>query len=570
MRFVNWCLNLTIHVFLLVLLIAASRAQVNDNMPHVVQSGRSPFSMGIVLPDQMTSGNWLIGAVQSEGGCTNSVTLTDTNGIVPFITMGTTVCNPSGTGNPFDPALNTQLFWGQATSSGFPNIQLATGSFPRQFILYQMEVKGNFTSVVDAQATGTNSNTQAITTTAQNDFIVAALSQIPNTTLVTSDPSQQFGTNAYISDFHGNMLWYMAGAAGVTTPTFVGSVSGQTLAVAAFKPAALTFGTTALPIGGKSLAYYAQLAAYGGTGTLSYTRTAGTWPTGCSDASLSSAGVISCTPTQTGTFSLTFQVSDGTHTASAVLAMTVNSTFPSMFVRSSYHFAVNTLSGTLNSATNDLNLLLYFGDDTHGTDGYLLRPAAIANGCSDQFTRGFLQGGGNGGGINVWGAQGSCSGVYSLQEVSSGAPGTPLAGVALAISGAEIPVDPVAINQSSPGAVTSTTLHTCTTVNVPGTLLLSLSSINCGATGGGSCTMTTSTNSPFELVDQQTSGFGGVPFAVYSQVASTAGSYCADTNFGISGGDLSGTLPVAALVQLRPLATGLPAFTGEKVRRIIY
>lgn len=82
----------------------------------------------------------------------------------------------------------------------------------------------------------------------------------------------------------------------------------------------LVFETVSLPAGATGVAYSAQLQASGGTGTYTWTRTAGSLPVGLS---LSSSGVISGTPTTAGTYNFTVQVSDGIQTASRGLSITV-------------------------------------------------------------------------------------------------------------------------------------------------------------------------------------------------------------------------------------------------------
>ncbi|MFN0121403.1 MAG: putative Ig domain-containing protein [Blastocatellia bacterium] len=65
---------------------------------------------------------------------------------------------------------------------------------------------------------------------------------------------------------------------------------------------AITIGTAALPVGTRNQAYTQTLSASGQTGTFTWAVTSGTLPTGLS---LSTAGVLSGTPTQAGTFPLT-------------------------------------------------------------------------------------------------------------------------------------------------------------------------------------------------------------------------------------------------------------------------
>jgi len=68
-----------------------------------------------------------------------------------------------------------------------------------------------------------------------------------------------------------------------------------------------TITTTSLPGGTVGLPYSQTLAATGGTGTLVWTRSAGSLP---ANLALSPAGIISGTPTNTGTSNFTVRVTD--------------------------------------------------------------------------------------------------------------------------------------------------------------------------------------------------------------------------------------------------------------------
>jgi hypothetical protein len=85
--------------------------------------------------------------------------------------------------------------------------------------------------------------------------------------------------------------------------------------------------TTSLPSGVENQVYNTsgvQLAAAGGSGNYTWSLTSGTLPTGFS--ALSSSGLISGTPTATGTFNFTVQVKDTTTnlTATQALSITIN------------------------------------------------------------------------------------------------------------------------------------------------------------------------------------------------------------------------------------------------------
>ena len=83
----------------------------------------------------------------------------------------------------------------------------------------------------------------------------------------------------------------------------------------------LTITTASLPNGVQGTPYSQTLTTTGGTGTNTWSVATGSLPTGLT---LSAAGVISGTPTATGTASFTVQVADGVQTAQKSLTITVN------------------------------------------------------------------------------------------------------------------------------------------------------------------------------------------------------------------------------------------------------
>ena len=91
-----------------------------------------------------------------------------------------------------------------------------------------------------------------------------------------------------------------------------------TITVQAAAPSIST--SSPLPAGTVKKPYSQTLAATGGTGTYSWSVSAGTLPAGLN---LSAAGVLSGTPTAAGTFNFTFQVTGG-GTATKPFSMTIN------------------------------------------------------------------------------------------------------------------------------------------------------------------------------------------------------------------------------------------------------
>ena len=125
----------------------------------------------------------------------------------------------------------------------------------------------------------------------------------------------------------------LAPASGVIsgTPTTPGTsaftvqvTSGGLTATAALSltvDAVLTVTTSSLPGGTAGTAYSATLAAFGGSGGLTWSLASGTLPAGLS---LSGGGILSGTPTAGGTFGFTVQVVGGGQTATKALSITVS------------------------------------------------------------------------------------------------------------------------------------------------------------------------------------------------------------------------------------------------------
>jgi Domain of unknown function (DUF4082)/Putative Ig domain/Bacterial Ig-like domain (group 2) len=109
--------------------------------------------------------------------------------------------------------------------------------------------------------------------------------------------------------------------AGTTTiSATLGSVSGSTgLTVS---PGSLTITTTALPTATAGAAYTATLAATGGTPPYTWSIATGTLPSGLALAA--GTGVISGTPTTTGTSNFTVKVTAGAQSVTKALSIAVN------------------------------------------------------------------------------------------------------------------------------------------------------------------------------------------------------------------------------------------------------
>ncbi len=163
------------------------------------------------------------------------------------------------------------------------------------------------------QHTGVLVLLQSIEVTPANPTIAAGTTQRFAATGTYSDGSTQ--------DMAGKVSWTSSStsvatidgagvatalAPGVTTiSTTLGDVTGRATLTVHVPPLAIA--TTSLPSGTRQAAYSAALAASGGTPPYTWSLSSGTLPTGLS---LSEQGVISGTPTATGTYSFTAMVTD--------------------------------------------------------------------------------------------------------------------------------------------------------------------------------------------------------------------------------------------------------------------
>ena len=197
----------------------------------------------------------------------------------------------------------------------------------------------------------TDSSSPAGTASANLSITVAAAAQSPSIT-TTSLPSATTGT-AYSATLQASggttpYNWTLSAGtlpAGLTlaastgvisgTPTTAGTVSftvqvtdaasntatkALSIAVTAAQPPSIT--TTSLPAATTGTVYSATLQASGGTTPYSWSLSAGTLPAGLT--LVTSTGVISGTPTATGTSSFTVQVTDAANnTGTKALSITV-------------------------------------------------------------------------------------------------------------------------------------------------------------------------------------------------------------------------------------------------------
>src|SRR5262249_38893843 len=170
---------------------------------------------------------------------------------------------------------------------------------------------------------------------------LTSIAVTPANPTVTVGGTQQFTATATYSDSSTldvtNQVTFASSATGVATVTAgglatgvaagsttisatLGSVTGSTVLTVAVGP--LTITTTSLPAGTVGSGYTATLAASGGTPPYTWAITNGTLPAGLTLNA--NSGVISGSPTTTGTSNFTVRVTAGAQSVTKALSVTIN------------------------------------------------------------------------------------------------------------------------------------------------------------------------------------------------------------------------------------------------------
>jgi len=257
---------------------------------------------------------------------------------------------------------------------------LSTGSLPAGLALSAAGVvsgtpTGTGTTFTAQVTDGIQTKTQSLTITVNAVLTITTTSPLPNGVLNTAYSQTMtatggLGTNTWSLALGALPAGLSLSTAGVVdgTPTATGTL-GLTLQVTdgvqtAQKSFTLTINavlsvtTVSLPNGVQGTSYSQTLTATGGTGTNTWSLASGSLPAGLA---LSAAGVISGTPTATGTSNFTVQAADGIQTAqksltiviNAVLSITTTSPLPSGVQGTPYS---RTLTATGGTGTNTWSL----------------------------------------------------------------------------------------------------------------------------------------------------------------------------------------------------------------------
>ncbi len=264
----------------------------------------------------------------------------------------------------------TSITWNvDPTNSGdLPDVSSLNGGTYYSWQIQASDVNGNSAQVqVNFQTVSTplqlpaaNPSSLGTATVGQsyNGTITASGGYEPYSYLVTG--SSCYGCNPVtlsdglsVTDAHDNTLVVGGTPTGTGTVTFqvwvqdnTGATAGPvTYTITVSAASALTIETTSLPGGNKNWTYSTYLNANGGSGNYTWSVISGGLPAGLSFDS-NNSGMLTGTPTATGTSNFTVQVSDGTGaTASQALSIVITScTYTAL--NGNYAFLVNGWKGT--------------------------------------------------------------------------------------------------------------------------------------------------------------------------------------------------------------------------------
>lgn len=331
----------------------------------------------------------------------------------------------------------------------------------------------------------------------------------------------------------------------------------------------ITLSPPTLPAASAGVVYSQNLTAAGGSGTYTYAVTAGTLPAGIT---LSSAGVISGTPTAAGTFPLTITATDssggsGPYTGSQLYILNVSA--PSLTLTP----AAGTLSGTAGAPLN-----VPFSAD-NGTAPYLfeISAGALPNGVTLSPT-GTLSG------------SPTVSGLFNFSvrvtdsTTGIGAPFSVTSPYTLAVSAPTVLIDPTTLPAATGGVAYSQTI---TASGGNGTYTFSLSSgalpagMSVNSAGVLSGTPTVAGTFNFTVLATDGNGFtgsrgysllvnapsitlapvtlpagsGGVPYGQTLTASGGVGSY----TYSLS----AGALPPGIALSSAGILSGVPNTTGS-------
>lgn len=555
-------------------------AQTNGALPRLYQSmpqgvNSNPANK-IVLPDGVKAGQLIVTC--STNNSANGITMSDTDGNT-YTQQTLFAINGSGNSymqQAYAVAAHTVSSLTITGTPGGSGSGFQTAGLSSVGIYDGLSGTPDGTGSTTALASGGSIGT-SVTTTTNGDGVIACASLDGSSGLQHGTGSPAAGTQYAVRDNYANSFqtYKVGGAAGSQTITDLiagGTNTNYGMFVTAFKPAANAVATTALADCGNGILCVQQLRGVGGTAAYTWSVTAGSWPTGCSNASLnSSTGLISCTPTANGTFSLTFQWSDGTVTASRALSLTVGATLATPTINGTpVILPGNGGVATINvKCPSDIVLFVLHGSDSHGTHGWKPPIDGANNNISSSGLTALP--------VNVYGGSGNAAiqaymfgpfgtfGAHSFTLNVNTSSAIALSGWAIDISGVQPEIDDAvtsgAVDSNSSGTYNITSSYTSL---VPNQLLIQMASDD--QDGGITAPNDTFSMSPLSIFVSSQSNGGYDNSAVGSYLIASPSTVSTTTSITHPSSQENSGLLQFALRPAITVAESCVSFQGEKVR----
>lgn len=388
---------------------------------------------------------------------------------------------------------------GTYTGAGFVNSQCF--EFPSWALTTTVDVSNKATTATSP------TNVPIVTTTANNDFVLIYAGGNHNAGSF-STPAASLGSTWQIGETGGSDssgTWFsIAGNAGSFGGFSLNTDTSATIVTLAFKAPALAINTgTKLPDGVAGASYTYKLLSSGGSGTLTWSITSGSLPTGL--ALTASTGNITGTigAGASNNYNITFRVTDGTNTATQAMTFKVAASAPTPSFVQGRSGSANTLAFLSNVTSGNLIVLATPASftaanictDTLGTT--LLPYARSSSGNTGSF---------NNASLTIYAGIATATGADTISCV------TPIYNIGEFHNISFISNEGVVSNNTSTASTTASS-GTFTSLS-PNTLLL----MGCDAFGS----VVTSVNSPFTAVSS--TAINTIGYDVSSSVTTYSGN----------------------------------------------
>ncbi len=270
-------------------------------------SNLSAVQVGDTVSVVLSAGQAILINVTATPGSSSVTALTGTITSIATTQLGLSVPGQTTVELPLDPSVSVTV---NGTTSSLLALQVG------QQATVSLDASGNVAAIAV-----TGAGASATTVTGVVGSVTAT--EVAITPSGGSQQSYPLATDVTVNGLAGNLGAVTAGE------TVILTLSGGQVTAIATTGGALAVSTTSLPAATVGSAYSTALAATGGSGADTWTGV-GSLPQGLS---LTSAGVLSGTPSTAGTYAIAVQVTDGSGaTATASLSLTVAATAGSLAV----------------------------------------------------------------------------------------------------------------------------------------------------------------------------------------------------------------------------------------------